>query len=66
MALVRDKLVIGEDLGEVPPDVPVVPLAADLAREQKRLRFAQARPDRGRSWTCASPTTARSRGCCTG
>jgi hypothetical protein len=39
MALVRDKLVIGEDLGEVPPDVPVVPLAADLAREQKRLRF---------------------------
>lgn len=43
MALVRDKLVIGEDLGEVPPDVPVVPLAADLAREQKRLRF-QPRP----------------------
>ena len=40
MALVRDKLVIGEDLGEVPPDVPVVPLAADLVREQKRLRFA--------------------------
>ncbi|GAA1977452.1 DUF5682 family protein [Catenulispora subtropica] len=39
MALVRDKLVIGEDLGEVPPDVPVVPLAADLAKEQKRLRF---------------------------
>jgi uncharacterized protein DUF5682 len=43
MALVRDKLVIGEDLGEVPPDVPVVPLAADLVREQKRLRF-QPRP----------------------
>jgi hypothetical protein len=40
MSLVRDRLVIGEDLGEVPPDVPVVPLAADLAREQKRLRFA--------------------------
>ena len=39
LALVRDRLVIGEDLGEVPPDVPVVPLAADLAREQKRLRF---------------------------
>lgn len=39
MALVRDKLVIGEDLGEVPPDVPVVPLAADLVREQRRLRF---------------------------
>jgi hypothetical protein len=39
LALVRDRLVIGEDLGEVPPDVPVVPLAADLAREQRRLRF---------------------------
>jgi hypothetical protein len=39
MSLVRDRLVIGEDLGEVPPEVPVVPLAADLAREQRRLRF---------------------------
>ena len=39
LALIRHRLVIGEDLGEVPPDVPIVPLAADLAREQKRLRF---------------------------
>jgi hypothetical protein len=39
LALIRNRLVIGEDLGEVPPDVPIVPLAADLAREQKRLRF---------------------------
>ena len=43
MGLIRERLVIGEDLGEVPPDVPVVPLAADLAREQRRLRF-QPRP----------------------
>lgn len=39
MALVRHRLVIGDVLGEVPPDVPSVPLAADLAKEQRRLRF---------------------------
>ncbi|HKG94761.1 MAG TPA: DUF5682 family protein, partial [Gemmatimonadaceae bacterium] len=39
LALVRDKLIVGELLGEVPEDAPVVPLQAALAREQKRLRL---------------------------
>lgn len=39
LALVRDRLVVGEVLGEVPRDAPAVPLARDLAREQRRLRM---------------------------
>ena len=38
--LVNRKLVIGERLGEIPPDTPGVPLAADLAASQKSLRLA--------------------------
>lgn len=39
LALIRDRLVVGDVLGEVPPDAPVVPLARDLARQQRTLRL---------------------------
>ncbi|HAB16196.1 MAG TPA: DUF5682 family protein [Verrucomicrobiota bacterium] len=39
LRLIHDKLVVSERLGEVPNDTPMVPLAQDLAREQKRLRL---------------------------
>jgi Family of unknown function (DUF5682) len=39
LALITDRLVVGDVLGEVPPDAPAVPLARDLAREQRRLRL---------------------------
>lgn len=39
LALIRDRLVVGDVLGEVPPDAPAVPLARDLVREQRRLRL---------------------------
>ncbi|HET7489126.1 MAG TPA: DUF5682 family protein [Acidimicrobiales bacterium] len=39
LALVERKLVVGEELGQVPPDTPMVPLAADLAALQRRLRL---------------------------
>jgi hypothetical protein len=39
MALVRERLVVGEQLGSVPPDAPRVPLQADLEAEQRRLRL---------------------------
>lgn len=42
MALVRDELVVGDVLGEVPDDAPQAPLARDLARQQRSLRL---RPD---------------------
>jgi hypothetical protein len=39
LALVRDRLVVGEVLGEVPDSAPAVPLQRDLARHQRRLRL---------------------------
>ncbi|HET9943122.1 MAG TPA: DUF5682 family protein, partial [Terriglobia bacterium] len=33
------KLIVSDRLGQVPSDTPTVPLAQDLAREQKRLRL---------------------------
>lgn len=39
LALVRDKLVVGDVLGEVPQGAPAVPLQRDLARQQRTLRL---------------------------
>ena len=42
LGLISRELVVGEILGSVPAGVPTVPLAADLAREAKRLRVPKA------------------------
>ncbi|MFF3329323.1 DUF5682 family protein [Streptomyces sp. NPDC002888] len=39
LALVRDRLVVGDVLGEVPRTAPAVPLQRDLDRLQRRLRL---------------------------
>ncbi|MFJ8858262.1 DUF5682 family protein [Streptomyces sp. NPDC102451] len=39
LALVRDRLVVGETLGEVPDTAPAVPLQRDLDRQQRTLRL---------------------------
>ncbi len=39
MKLIRDRLEIGERLGEVPLETPAVPLQRDLEAKQRRLRF---------------------------
>ncbi|MEU9408638.1 DUF5682 family protein [Streptomyces sp. NPDC048281] len=39
LALVHDRLVVGDVLGEVPEAAPAVPLQRDLTREQRRLRL---------------------------
>ncbi|WP_079061660.1 DUF5682 family protein [Streptomyces griseoruber] len=39
LALVRDRLVVGDVLGEVPSGAPAVPLQRDLDRAQRRLRL---------------------------
>ncbi|MFI9269216.1 DUF5682 family protein [Kitasatospora sp. NPDC052896] len=44
LALVRERLVVGEALGEVPSGTPTVPLQRDLTRQQRTLRL---RPDPG-------------------
>lgn len=39
MKLIETKLLIGEQMGSVPADTPMVPLQRDLISEQKRLRM---------------------------
>lgn len=39
LRLISKKLLIGERLGEVPDDTPLVPLQQDLQRQQKQLRM---------------------------
>ncbi len=39
LELVRDRLVVGDELGEVPDSAPAVPLQRDLARLQRSLRL---------------------------
>ncbi|WP_318201815.1 DUF5682 family protein [Streptomyces sp. SCL15-4] len=39
LALVHDRLVVGDALGEVPESAPAVPLQRDLARRQRSLRL---------------------------
>jgi hypothetical protein len=39
LRLVADRLLVGHDLGSVPDDTPMVPLARDLAKAQRRLRL---------------------------
>ncbi|MEU8980128.1 DUF5682 family protein [Streptomyces sp. NPDC048309] len=46
LVLVRERLVVGEVLGEVPESAPAVPLQRDLARHQRRLRLKPEAPER--------------------
>ncbi|MFF8438945.1 DUF5682 family protein [Streptomyces bacillaris] len=39
LALIQDRLVVGETLGEVPDTAPAVPLQRDLTRTQRTLRL---------------------------
>jgi hypothetical protein len=44
LALVHERLVVGQLLGSVPAEAPTVPLQAELEREQRRLKM---RPEAG-------------------
>ncbi|MER7761712.1 DUF5682 family protein [Streptomyces sp. NPDC097619] len=46
LALVADRLVVGDELGEVPEGAPVVPLQRDLTRLQRTLRLKPAAAER--------------------
>lgn len=39
LKLIRSRLIVGEKLGRVPPDVPTVPLQQDLEKQQRSLRL---------------------------
>lgn len=40
LRLIQNKLIVGETMGEIPDDAPLVPLQRDLQTEQKRLRLS--------------------------
>ncbi|WP_254885745.1 DUF5682 family protein [Streptomyces sp. NA02950] len=46
LALVRDRLIVGDALGEVPDTAPAVPLQRDLTRTQRSLRLKPEARDR--------------------
>ena len=46
LALIHGRLVVGDELGVVPDDVPTVPLQADFEATCRRLRFRPAAADR--------------------
>ncbi|MET9695754.1 DUF5682 family protein [Streptomyces sp. NPDC006529] len=46
LALIQDRLVVGDVLGEVPDAAPVVPLQRDLTRLQRSLRLKAEAQDR--------------------
>ncbi|MEU3793512.1 DUF5682 family protein [Streptomyces fructofermentans] len=46
LALVHDRLVVGDVLGEVPASAPAVPLQRDVTRLQRRLRLKPEAQDR--------------------
>ncbi|GCD43565.1 DUF5682 family protein [Streptomyces paromomycinus] len=45
-ALIHDRLVVGDVLGQVPDSAPAVPLQRDIARSQRSLRLKPAAADR--------------------
>ncbi|MEV6563957.1 DUF5682 family protein [Streptomyces kronopolitis] len=60
--LIRDRLVVGEVLGEVPEDAPAVPLQRDLARLRRTLRLTPEAAERVRELDLRKETdAARSR-----
>ena len=62
LGLVHDSLVVGRELGAVPEGAPMVPLAADLARQQRALRLKPAAQvaDRGARPAPRRASSARS------
>ncbi|MEU8824165.1 DUF5682 family protein [Streptomyces sp. NPDC048636] len=62
LALVRDRLIVGDALGEVPDTAPAVPLQRDLTRAQRSLRLKPEVQDRELELDLRKETdTARSR-----
>ncbi|WP_033230148.1 MULTISPECIES: DUF5682 family protein [Streptomyces] len=62
LELIRDKLVVGDVLGEVPEGAPAVPLQRDLARQQRAVRLKPAAAEREVDLDLRKETdTARSR-----
>lgn len=58
LALVHDRLVVGDVLGEVPESAPAVPLQRDLTRLQRRLRLKPEAAEREAEFDLRKETDA--------
>lgn len=56
LALIAQKLIVGEALGRVPDETPAVPVQQDLQREQKRLRLKPAAAAKDHDLDLRAPT----------
>jgi hypothetical protein len=56
MRLIHERLVVGERLGSVPDETPLVPLQVDLERAQRRLRLPPEASQRVRDLDLREPT----------
>lgn len=56
MRLIQERLVIGDALGHVPDETPMVPLQRDLASEQKRLKLRPEAEARALNLDLRKPT----------
>lgn len=56
LALIAQKLIVGEALGRVPDETPAVPVQQDLQREQKRLRLKPAAAAKDHAFDLRAPT----------
>jgi hypothetical protein len=56
LRLIERKLIVGERLGQVPDETPMVPLQQDLLREQKRLRLRPEAVERQLNLDLRQPT----------
>jgi hypothetical protein len=56
MRLIQQKLIVSERLGSIPESTPMVPLARDLLREQKRLRLAPEATEKTLAFDLRKPT----------
>jgi hypothetical protein len=56
MQLIQEKLIIGEKLGQVPEETPMLPIQQDLRKEQKRLRLPAEAAYSDKDFDLRSPT----------
>ncbi len=59
MQIIEQKLVIGNVMGKVPPEVPVIPLQQDLDKQVKSARLTKYRKTSEALWLKATATNAR-------